>query len=247
MITFKEEDMYKYVEKYFRNLGYQVDGEVRDCDIVCIKGEELVIIEMKKNFSTKLLAQALSRQKITDKIYIAIPKPKKYTNKKRHEILNICKRLGIGVILINMRNNKDRFKIILHPIKMVPIVKRQKDKILNEFNGRNVNINKGGITNKKINTAFKEKSVKIACSLELVGESSAKDLIKFYNCDEKTNDIMYRNSLKWFDNVSRGKYKLNDYGLKKLHSKEYKETYKYYNKEIKKIYNKINLESGGKQ
>ncbi len=241
MKSFKEEDMYKYVQKYFKGLGYEVHGEVSNCDVVCIKNDEIIIIEMKKNFSTKLLAQALSRQKITEKVYIAIPKPKKYTWKKRIEILGICKRLGVGVILINMVSNKDRLNIALEPIKMSIVLKRKREKVLNELNNRNVNINKGGITNKKINTAFKEKCVKIACALELVGESSAKDLIKFYECDVKTNNILYVNILGWFDKVSRGVYRLNDYGLQKIHSDEFKEVYDYYKKDINCIYNKIEL------
>ncbi len=244
MINFKEEDMYKYIEQYFKKLEYAVDGEVEDCDVVCVKGDELVIIEMKKNFSTKLLFQALSRQKITSQVYIAIPKPKKYTLKKRNEILSLCKRLGVGVILINMKNNEDRCKIILEPIEISIINKKKKEKVLKEFKGRNINMNKGG-TNKKINTAFREKSVKIACALELVGESGAKDLIKFYECDEGTYNILYRNVYKWFDKASHGKYKLNDYGLKELHSKKFTEVYNHYKKEINKLYNKINLEGEG--
>ncbi len=243
MNNFKEEDMYKYIEKYFKNLGYKVDGEVLDCDIVCIKDDELIVIEMKKNFSTKLLYQALRRQKITDKVYICIPKPKKYTLKKRNEILSISKRLGLGVILVNMSNkNKSRCEVIVEPKKMSVVLNKSKNKVLDEFNGRSVNINKGGTTNKKINTAFRERCVKIGCALELVGESSPKNLVNLYECDEKTRDILYINAYRWFDNVSRGIYKLNEYGKEKLHSDEFKSVYKYYKKEVAKLHKEINKE-----
>ncbi len=242
MNNFKEEDMYKHIEKYFKQLGYKVDGEVGDCDVVCIKNDELIVIEMKKNFTTKLLYQGLRRQKITDKVYIAIPRPKKYTLKKRSEIVSICKRLGVGVILINMtrsRSSDEKCQIILEPIKMTVVLKRKRDKVLKEFSGRSLNINKGGATNKKINTAFREKSVKISCALELTGENSAKNLVKYYECDESTRDILYRNVYRWFDKVGYGTYKLNEYGLKMLHSDDFKDVYEHYKKEIKKLHKKI--------
>ncbi len=243
MNKFKEEDMYKHIEKYFKNQGYRVDGEVADCDIVCIKDEELIVIEMKKNLSTKLLYQGLRRQKVTDKVYIAIPKPKKYTLTKRNEILSITKRLGLGVILINMSNkSKERCEIIVEPKKMSIVISKNRKKVLDEIKGRSVNINKGGITNKKINTAFREKCVKIGCILELIGESSPKDLVKYYECDEKTRHILYTNVYGWFTNVSKGVYKLNDFGLEKLHSEEFKIVYKHYKKEVNKLYIKINKE-----
>ncbi len=235
-MTFKEEDMYKHIKKHYEKLGYKVDGEVKDCDVVCLKEDEIVVIEMKKTFNTKLLYQAISRQKITEKVYVAIPRPKKFTIKKRREITVISGRLGIGVILINMTKSKyDKFQIILEPKKVSVVVKKKREEILNELNNRNLNINVGGVTNKKINTAYKEKVVKIATALEATKENTAKELIKTFECDKTTNRILYINNYKWFENVSRGVYKLNEYGEKKLHSEEFKELYKYYKKDITKI------------
>lgn len=240
MADFKEEDMYKPIEKYFKNLGYKVDGEVADCDVVCIKENEIIVIEMKKVFSTKLLYQGMRRQKITEKVYIAIPKPKKYTLQKRSEIISICKGLGLGAILINMnKSSKDKFQIILEPEKKANVLKYRYDKVLKEFEGRSLNINKGGVTNKKINTAFKERNIKIACALELIGEGSAKNLIKYYECFPKTNMLLSNNTLGWYDRVGHGQYKINKYGLEKLHSDEFKEIYKFYSKEIKTLHKKI--------
>jgi hypothetical protein len=38
-----EKDLYWPVHNYFKKLGYDVHGEVKDCDITASKGDELII------------------------------------------------------------------------------------------------------------------------------------------------------------------------------------------------------------
>ena len=38
-----------------------------------VKGDELIVIELKKGFSTDLLIQATDRQRVTDSVYVALP------------------------------------------------------------------------------------------------------------------------------------------------------------------------------
>ena len=56
-------------------LGYTVQAEVNGCDIVAQQGEQLLIIEMKLNFTTALLMQAADRQRWCDDVYVALPRP----------------------------------------------------------------------------------------------------------------------------------------------------------------------------
>ena len=61
------------VKAYLEFHGYQVNCEVKDCDIVAIKGDELVIVELKTSVNLTLLVQATKRQSIGDCVYIAVP------------------------------------------------------------------------------------------------------------------------------------------------------------------------------
>ena len=56
---FKESDMYLPIKKYLEAGGYTVTAEVKNADVTAVKGDELVILELKKQFNIKLLFQAL--------------------------------------------------------------------------------------------------------------------------------------------------------------------------------------------
>ena len=73
---FSESSLYQPIYDYLTQQGYMVRGEVKDCDIVAIKGEELIIIELKKSLSVELLGQAADRQRITSGVYIAFTSPR---------------------------------------------------------------------------------------------------------------------------------------------------------------------------
>src|SRR5699024_3184699 len=61
-----EIDLYMPVQAYFEKLGYTVQAEVNDCDVVAYKDDSLIIIELKLNLNITLLMQAAKRQKITN-------------------------------------------------------------------------------------------------------------------------------------------------------------------------------------
>jgi hypothetical protein len=83
-----EIDLYNPVRDVFVEQGYTVRSEVKDCDITAIKDDELVVVELKRNLSVSLLAQAARRQKAADLVYIAVPKPKKTFNDSKWQ--DIC-------------------------------------------------------------------------------------------------------------------------------------------------------------
>ena len=71
-----ETDLYRPVHDYLVEQGYAVQGEVRKCDVAAVKGDELVIVELKLRLNAEVLAQAAMRQQITDSVYVAVPRPK---------------------------------------------------------------------------------------------------------------------------------------------------------------------------
>ncbi|NLJ67314.1 MAG: hypothetical protein GX340_08405 [Clostridiales bacterium] len=225
--NFTEAGLYQPIYEYLTRQGYTVRGEVKDCDIVAIKEEELVIIELKRNLSVELLGQAADRQRITSGVYIALPKPKaSLRSSKWKGIRKLLRRLELGLILVDMNLDKPKAEVILHP---VPYKSRRAKKaragIIKEIEGRSGNFNQGGSNRKKIMTAYRENAIFIACCLERDGILSAKDL-KELGTGPKTYSILYNNFYGWFHRVARGKYSLSDVGKSAL--AEYSEIADYY-------------------
>src|SRR3954447_10082141 len=98
----QEMDLYKPIQTFFVKEGYEVYGEVKDCDIVAVKDEELVVVELKLSLSVDLLIQAAKRQRITDQVYIAIPKPKhRIRSKAWTDKCHLVRRLELGLIIVS--------------------------------------------------------------------------------------------------------------------------------------------------
>lgn len=210
MINIKEKDLFKPINDYLIENGYEVHSEVKNCDIIAEKNDDLIVIELKKNLSIKLLSQALRRQKITDSVYVAVPKPKKY--KSFRDTFPILKKLELGLIIVDFKKTDPTVEVAFHP-KIYKIKKNNKLKrsIINEINGRSGNYNVGGSVKEKIMTAYKENVIHIATCLEKYEELSPKELRKL-GTSHKTQSILSKNFYGWFDKVSRGVYTLNENG-----------------------------------
>ena len=48
MESLRESDLYGPVRDYLEGLGYEVKGEVRDCDINALRDGELIVVELKR-------------------------------------------------------------------------------------------------------------------------------------------------------------------------------------------------------
>lgn len=136
-------------------------GEVKDCDITASKGDELIIIELKRNLSIDLLIQAAKRQRITESVYIAIPKPKYsvYT-KKWKDLCFIIRRLELGLITISLKNGVEQVNVVFEPYpfdrrKSMRLSGRKRRNIISEIDGRHGNYNVGGSTRTEIMTAYR--------------------------------------------------------------------------------------------
>lgn len=222
-----EFELFMPIQKLFTENGYKVNAEVRDCDITAVRNDELVIIEMKKNLSVILLAQGLERQKTGADVYIAIPKPKKYSPKKFRDTLYVLKKLELGLIFVNLKGEHSFAEIVLTPQEFKPVGKRysERKKIIKEINGRSIDNNIGGVTGQKIATAFTEKCIHIACVLEKYGPLSPAGVRRF-GTDEQTSGILYRNTYGWFDRPEKGIYDIND--KFKTEISNYPQLYEYY-------------------
>lgn len=213
-----EADLYGAIKDYFEENGYQVKGEVNSCDVVCLKEDFIVIVEMKTKLNLEVILQAVQRQKLDAIVYIAVPKePKKKGRYK--EILDLLKRLELGLLLVRQLNEQSIVEEVLSPKnylhKKHSSWAKERQKLLKEFHER-ISDNRGGITRTKIMTSYKEKAIQVATILHEKGELSIKEL-KTFGCDErKTGPILRDNHYGWFEKVTRGLYRLTPKGIEAL-------------------------------
>lgn len=230
-----EIDLYKPIKTYFSQQDYNVYGEVNDCDLVAVKENELIIVELKLNLSVELLIQATKRQRLSELVYIAIPKPNySLYSKKWKNICYLLRRLELGLIIVSFQDNNERVEVKMTPSvfdrkKSMQMSKSKRDKLFEEINGRNGDYNVGGSNNKKIMTAYKENCIHIACCLEQFGPSSPKAL-RDLGTGKKTLSILNKNYYGWFYRIKRGMYIITDKGKKEVN--EYPQLAHYYTKLI---------------
>ena len=95
----KESDLFTPVKILLEeNMHCNVYAEVANFDVVGIGKSYGIIVEMKKSLTWKLIEQAKSAIGLADYVFIAIPKPRTYTNRIASSYL---KQDGIGIIYVN--------------------------------------------------------------------------------------------------------------------------------------------------
>ncbi|MDN4524636.1 DUF2161 domain-containing phosphodiesterase [Fictibacillus fluitans] len=233
-----ETDLYMPVRDYFIEKGYEVYGEVHHCDVAMIKEEELVIVELKLTLNVDLLVQATNRQRLTDFVYIAVPKPKyKRNSKKWHDVLHLIKRLELGLLHVSFTKKGAVVETILDPgafdrKKSQQRYKKRRTKLLEEIRGRNGDYNVGGSSKTKLITAYMETCIYIACLLEEFGPLTPKAL-RGWGTGDKTLSILNKNYYGWFEKISRGIYSISEKGKKELG--DYPEQVTYFQNKMKEL------------
>lgn len=228
-----ESDLYDPVQHYFHSLGYKVQAEVKDCDVVAFQNDSLVIIELKLNLNITLLMQAARRQRYTSQVYVAIQRPKTSLRRRKwRDLVHLIRRLELGLILISFEGRKPSLDVVHEPgpfdrKRSMRQNKRGRDQLLQEVRDRRGNYNVGGSSQVTTITAYKEKSIQIAFYLDHLGSMSAKDLQKL-DTGERTYGILYNNYYKWFKRVGRGVYDLTALGRKEYQT--YQEIIQLYKK-----------------
>jgi hypothetical protein len=64
-----ETDLYQPVKSFFESQGYIVKAEINDIDILAIKEDITIAIELKVKISLKLIYQVIERQKLVDNVF----------------------------------------------------------------------------------------------------------------------------------------------------------------------------------
>lgn len=233
---FSEADMYLPIKNFFERLGYAVFSEVNHCDIAMKKDDELIIVEMKKNFTVDLLIQGLDRKRMTSSVFIAVPRPVRCYGDKFTGMVKLVKKLELGLLFVSMDSPVKIVEGVVFPDgstqKLTPRGRARRNQILTEMSGRTMDLNTGGSRGKKLMTASREKSIHIACAYEVTGEAKPSVLVKRFQCDKKTGAIVYRNFHQWFRNIEPGVYDLSATGKSMLNGTEFREIIDYYRNKV---------------
>ena len=220
--TIRETDLYAPLRDYLIAQGYTVRAEVKGCDVTATKGDDLIVIELKRSMNLTLLAQAAQRQRVADSVYVAVPRPSGGAGSRQWKgIRHLLRRLELGLILIPLESKAPRVEIVFHP---VPFARRKQKSVrralLEEMAGRSGDFNEGGSARRKLVTAYRECAIQIASCLDALGPLSTRALRARGTCS-RTTAILYDNVYGWFERQGRGVYGLTAKGRKEL--KDYPE------------------------
>jgi hypothetical protein len=102
-----EAALYGPVKRFFERSGFEVKGEVNGCDLVARRGDEPpVIVELKLRFSLTLVLQGIDRLAISERVYLAVPRPPRTARGLSPEapgVRRLCRRVGLGLLLVGRR------------------------------------------------------------------------------------------------------------------------------------------------
>jgi hypothetical protein len=209
-----ETDLAAPLSAWLVKQGYTVRSEVKDCDIAAVKGDDLLVIEMKKTLNLQVVVQAVQRQRLTDSVYVAIPRPANKWKwwKESRGTQHLLRRLELGLILVGRQKGKPPVEAVFHPL---PFQRRKRAKsrraVLEEVARRSADYNQAGSTRVKLATAYRENAIHVACCLLAGGRRSPAGL-RALGTGDHTATILRFNPYGWFERVEHGIYALTGQG-----------------------------------
>jgi hypothetical protein len=202
----RETDLYLPVKRFLEAQGYGVKGEIRECDVVGVRGDEPpVIVELKTSFSLQLVLQGIDRQGITDTVYLAFPPPKR---RQHGDIVKLCKRLGLGILLVT----GDHVEALTDPAPYQPRkAAKRTAMLLKEFAHRVGDTTAGGSARGIRMTAYRQDALRCAAFIAKNGPSKPAVLRKEAGV-AKAPAMLLQDVYGWFVRVERGIYGLSPKG-----------------------------------
>jgi hypothetical protein len=211
-----EAALYPPVKAFLERQGYEVKGEVRGCDLVARRGEEPpVIVELKLRFNLPLVLQGVDRLALTERVYLAVPRPERRARggplaPERPEIRKLCRRLGLGLILVGLV--RKTVEVLEEPVPYRPRrAKSRALRLLDEFSRRVGDANIGGAVGVPLVTAYRQDALRCARVLSLYGPMRVGVLRALAGVPRAAR-ILQSNVYGWFDRIERGTYRLTPEG-----------------------------------
>ena len=207
---FAETELYEPIKQLLASQGFTVKGEVKKCDIAAMKDDQLWVVEMKLHFNVTLLYQAMERLKITESVFVAVPRPRRENDKNYRAMIKILTKLELGLITVSLDSPVRIAEIILFPREGRGKRNKAAATVRKEMENR-IGDTAGG-TNAAGSTAYRERCIRVACLLAVHGPTGARELIHKYSCEKDAHSILYQNFYGWFGKAGRGLYSLTEAG-----------------------------------
>ncbi len=220
----RETELYPPIKRFLEGQGYEVKSEVGDCDVVAVRdGEEPVLVELKTSFNLPLVLQGVRRQAISDAVYLAFaasPVKTSVWRRQRRDILKLCRRLGLGLLVVRMgRDDAPSDAVVEIQLDPAPYrprkAKWRRSMLLQEFQRRVGDPNVGGSNKRPIVTAYRQDALRCAALLRTNGPTRVAELRRTTGI-ENTAQMMRRDVYGWFQRTERGVYALTPKGERAL-------------------------------
>ncbi|MEO0341848.1 MAG: DUF2161 family putative PD-(D/E)XK-type phosphodiesterase [Pseudomonadota bacterium] len=211
----RETELYPIVKLFLEGQGYVVKAEVKDCDVVGLRGTEPpVIVELKTALNLTVVLQAVDRLTVADHVYLAVPSSVAPASRRRRaQTVALCRRLGLGVLWVDLVRGLVEVASDPGPYQPRRTPKREAA-LLKEFAQRAGDFNEGGQSGRPVVTAYRQDALRLAVGLEN-GPQSPKAL-KASTGVEKAGVILRDNHYGWFFRVEKGVYARSDAGDRAL-------------------------------
>ena len=214
----REVDLYPPLKHFLVQQGYDVKGEVQNCDVVAVRGNEpVVVVELKLSISLTVILQAIDRLQLTDYVYVGVPKGIAILKKRRKQTIKLMRMLGLGLLVIDPAAAIGSVDVWCDPGEYKPRrLKRKTQRLLGEFMHRVGDPNSGGSTARRgLMTVYRQKALAIAEYLHVHGETKAAIIAQSLT-EPKSRAILYDNVYGWFDRLGKGIYSLSPRGKTEL-------------------------------
>lgn len=207
----READLYPPVKAYLETQGYEVKGEIGDCDLLALRaGEEPVAVELKLTFSLALVMQGVARQTMFEHVYLAVPVSGERGWRLRYrDVVRLCRRLGLGLLAVREGGEVEAH---LDPGAYAPRRNaKRRGRLLREFERRVGDPNAGGTTGVKRMTAYRQDALRLARHLAAAGPSRPAEAARATGV-ARAQPILSADHYGWFERVERGVYALTPKG-----------------------------------
>lgn len=215
----KEADLYPPLKAFLEAQGYEVKAEIGACDIMAQRaGDPPLVVEMKLGFNLSLVLQGVARQALFDTVYLAVAAPKKGWPARYKDIVALCRRLGLGLLVVTPGETGADPGLVEAHLDPGPYLPRRNatraGRLLREFQRRVGDPNQGGTTGIKRMTAYRQDALRCLASVA-DGPLKAAEVAKRAGV-AKAAALMRADHYGWFDRVALGVYALSPKGLAAL-------------------------------
>ena len=116
-----ESSLYLPVKRFLEKLGFEVKGEICECDLVALRDGEptaVVIGELKLTFTLELVLQAVDRFPICDEVWLAVRMSRRGRGREGDpRVKKLCRLLGLGLLAVTASG---KVEVLVEPVPWRP-------------------------------------------------------------------------------------------------------------------------------